>query len=290
MIKLGGAHRHALCRRRRRPVPGRNNIACPINGGDNEGYNYTSGAHPALKAAIRSPAWSPDGRFVVYKKLDFTARPMEKPLWSWSADWEYRHTDVFPRLSLQGRLSTPDFPSYSPDGRSIIFCEWGVRYGVRIIKIKTKTVRSLTNATNNLPFWSPGGEHIVFTRKTSATNIDVCTIRPDGMDLQMLTSNGANDAHAVWSHDGRILYSSGMYGFLDEAAIYNQTFQSYGQIAVMDADGSNKRMLTDSLLEDSMPLNMPSEFLVYYYLVARKNHSKVKPSLADGTSREEHFK
>ncbi|TQN68181.1 Tol-Pal system protein TolB [Colletotrichum shisoi] len=320
------------------------NIAYLIKGGDSEGYHYTSGAVPAVAAAVRSPTWSPDGRFVVYEKVGFAARPMEKPLWSWDDDWEYRHTDVFPQLSLQGRLAitqkklgnssivtvNPDgsdlrlvfdssstgetdpalvakglagafqpswssdgqwiafglgswfqsratgkarvyraasngsahealtdgtvhsgFPSYSPDGRSIVFREWGVR-----------AVRVLTNATDNLPFWSPDGGRIAFTRKTSATNFDVCTIRPDGSGLRALTSSGASDAHAVWSHDGRILYSSGMYGFRDEAAIYDQTFQPYGQILVMDADGSNKQMLTDSLWEDSMPLYVPNEFLM----------------------------
>jgi hypothetical protein len=50
------------------------------------------------------------------------------------------------------------------------------------------------------------------------------------------------------------MYSSGMYGFRDESAIYDNTFQPYGQIVVMNADGSNKTMLTDSMWEDSMPL------------------------------------
>ncbi|CAI0648951.1 unnamed protein product [Colletotrichum noveboracense] len=330
-------------------------IAYLIKGNDNEGYNYTSGATAAVKAAIRSPAWSPDGKFVVYEKVGFTARAQEKPLYSWDEDWEYRSTDVFPQLSLQGRLvitqkqlgnssivsMNPDgsdlklvfdsystgeldsalvakglagafqpawsadgewvvfglgswfqsratgkarvyratsngsyyealtdgtvhsgFPSYSPDGRYVAFREWGLRYGIRILDLETREVRSLTNATDNLPFWSPDGERLVFTRKVSSTNFDVATIRPDGTDLQILTSSGANDAHAVWTADGRILYSSGMYGFRDEAAIYDQTFQPYGQIIVMDADGSNKRMLTDSLWEDSMPLYVPNEFLV----------------------------
>jgi len=45
-----------------------------------------------------------------------------------------------------------------------------------------------------------------------------------------------------------------MYGFRDESAIYDNTFQPYGQIMVMNVDGSNKTMLTDSMWEDSMPL------------------------------------
>lgn len=86
-------------------------------------------------------------------------------------------------------------------------------------------------------------------------------MNPDGTNLRVLTESGANDAHAVWTPDGRILYSSGMYGFRDEAAVYDDTFQPYGQIMSMNADGSNKTMLTDSMWEDSMPLYVPKELL-----------------------------
>jgi Tol biopolymer transport system component len=50
------------------------------------------------------------------------------------------------------------------------------------------------------------------------------------------------------------MYNSGMYGFRDECAIYDNAFQPYGQIMIMNADGSNKTLLTDSMWEDSMPL------------------------------------
>ncbi|KAK8436771.1 hypothetical protein IWX49DRAFT_285892 [Phyllosticta citricarpa] len=153
------------------------------------------------------------------------------------------------------------FPSYSANGRYIVFRECGVRYGLRIIDLADKSMRFLTNATDNLPYWSPDGERIVFTRKTNSTNFDVCTIRPDGSDLRILTWSDANDAHAVWSHDGRILYNSGMYDFREECAVYDDTFQPYGQIMSMYADGSNKTMLTDSMWEDLMPLYVPNEYL-----------------------------
>jgi len=52
-----------------------------------------------------------------------------------------------------------------------------------------------------------------------------------------------------------------MFGFRDEAALYDATFQPHGQIMVMGADGSSKRLLTDSLSEDSMPLYIPAKFL-----------------------------
>lgn len=49
-------------------------------------------------------------------------------------------------------------------------------------------------------------------------------------------------------------YTSGMYGFREECVNYDNTFQPYGQIVVMDANGVNKTMLTDSMWEYTMPL------------------------------------
>ncbi|CAN9186737.1 unnamed protein product [Alternaria alternata] len=328
---------------------GNNTIAYLLKNTDDEGLNYLDissgdGTLSAYKASIRSPSWSPDGSQVVYEKVDFDAiRPMGKELYSWDDEWDYRFTDIFPQLSLQGRLAitqkqlgnssivtvSPDgtdvkqvfdvfsanmseaavaqglsgafqpswtssgdwlvfgveswfqsrstgpgalyratangsfseqltdgsvntgFPSYSPNGRYIVYRVFGGEYGLRIMDLEDRSVSILTNATNdnydNLPSWSPDGSRIVFSRRVTYTNFDVCTIKPDGTGLQVLTSSLGNDAHAVWTHDGRIMYSTAQYGFRDEATIYDDTFQPYGQIMVMNADGSNKRLLVDSM-------------------------------------------
>lgn len=329
-------------------------VAYHRKGGPNEGLAYTRG-HADLGRVLRSPAWSPDGRSVIYEKVAFRpVRPHGKPLYAWDGEWEYRHTDVFPVLSRQGELAftekqqgnssivvmrpdgsnrrrifdpaehgldaaklargtagafqptwSPDgqwiafglgvwfqerttgsarlmrvrrdgtdaeyltdgrvhsgFPSWSADGREIVFRVWGEREnGLRILDLATRRTRVLTTGYDNLPGWSPDGRRIVFTRRTSATNFDVFTIGPDGSDLRRLTTSGANDGHAVWTYDGRIVWSSGMYGFRDEAALYDDTFQPYGQNFIMNADGTEKRMLTDSRWEDSMPLLIPDRFV-----------------------------
>jgi len=67
----------------------------------------------------------------------------------------------------------------------------------------------------------------------------------------------ANDANAVWMADSRIMYSSTQYGFREEAALHDETFQQYGTIMIMDADGSNRHVLNESLWEDSIPLFVP---------------------------------
>ena len=52
-------------------------------------------------------------------------------------------------------------------------------------------------------------------------------------------------------------WNSGMRGWKEEAPLYDRTFQPYGQIFIMNADGSDKRQLTDSLWEDSTPRYVP---------------------------------
>jgi Tol biopolymer transport system component len=151
------------------------------------------------------------------------------------------------------------FPSFSSDGKEIVYRSWGKdEEGLRVMNLETKAVRVLTTTRDNLPDWQPGGNTIIFTRKTDDGNFDIFSIKPDGTGLQRLTTFRASDAHAVWSGDGKhIMWSSARYGFKDEAALYDNSFQPYGSIWIMNPDGSGKKQLTDSHWEDSMPAFVP---------------------------------
>lgn len=347
-------------------------VAYFTKGAGAEGFHTTAGGFVNTSSeVIRSPAWSTDGKKVVYEKTAWTIRPMDKKLYSWDSEWEYRFTDVFPQLSNTNNIAMTEkqlgnssvvslnangtneglvynvmesdfidaksvamgtagafnpawsldgnwvtfgvgfwfqsratgggwlvratangtysevltdsnttlssnssvinsgFPSFSHDGKKIVFRVWGTnstqgdksQLGLRVLDLETRKTSVLSTEWDNLPSFSPDGKRIVFTRKTSDYNYDICTMRADGTDIKVLTSSGANDAHAVWTWDGRIAYSSGMFGFQYECALYDQTFQPYGQVVVMNADGSNKRVLTDSIWEDSMPLYVPNSAL-----------------------------
>ena len=208
-------------------------------------------------AGAFQPGWSPDGAWLCFGVgAWFDARKSSK------SRIMLAKSDASFVEPLTDGTTQVGFPSYSADGRYVVFRQWEPdNCGLRIVDVETKEVRVLTTEIDNMPSWSPDGERIVFTRQFGPAHYHVCTIRPDGTDFQQLTETRASDAHGAWMYDGRIGYSTGLYGFRDEAAIYDFTFQPYGQIMVMDADGANKRLVTDSLWEDSMPCYIPNEFL-----------------------------
>ncbi|TGO88362.1 hypothetical protein BPOR_0167g00140 [Botrytis porri] len=222
-----------------------------------------SGTASGLAGAFQ-PSWTSDGEWITFGLGGWFFERSSQP------GWIYRVTangSYYEQLTFgEAGVSNAGFPSYSPDGTKIVYRECGPApmycIGLRILDLADGTVTNLTDTWDNTPGWSPYGERIVFTRRnhinwddlTATDSFDVYTIFPNGTSLTQLTTGGANDAHAVWSADGRILYSSGMYGFREESPLYDNAFQPRGQIISMNFDGSNKTLLTDSMWENIMPL------------------------------------
>jgi Tol biopolymer transport system component len=218
-----------------------------------------SGLDPKLVkmglAGAFQPAWSPDGQWLAFGVgvWFFMRRTIPAKI------MRVRVDGTGLEQLTDGTINC-GYPSYSADGKKLVYRvydEAQKQLGLRILDLDTRQTTVLTGMLDNTPGWSPDGQRIVFTRKVDDENYDVFTIRPDGSDLKRLTTHRANDAHAVWTADGKIMWSSGYFGFRDEAAIYDNTFQPYGQIWIMNADGSDKRQITDTLWEDSMPLYLP---------------------------------
>jgi Tol biopolymer transport system component len=237
-------------------------IAKPDGSGRRVIYNPAEHGYDPKRLAMGlggafQPSWSADSQWLAFGVgYWFQQRDTEK-----STIMRIRRDGSGLESLTDGKIHS-GFPSYSADGKEIVYRVWGEsNFGLRILNIETRATRTLTTAYDNLPGWSPDGSRILFTRKVDDVNFDIFTIRPDGSDLLRVTSHRSGDGHAVWTWHGRIMWNSGIYGFRDEAALYDNTFQQYGQIFIMNADGSEKRALTDSRWEDSMPLLIPAKFL-----------------------------
>lgn len=214
-------------------------------------------------AGAFQPTWSPDREWVAFGVGDwfFTRGMGPGRIARIKTDGSM---DGHPEFLTDGSINA-GFPSYSPDGKKIVYRVWSPKVqGLRILDLDTRQTTDLTTDPDNLPGWSPDGSKIVFTRKEvnptdpNKFHYDVYTIKPDGTDLTRLTTPGANQGHAVWTYDGRIAYSSGVYGFRDELALYDNSFQPDGQNWVMNADGSDQHAITDTLWEEAMPTYVPN--------------------------------
>lgn len=122
------------------------------------------------------------------------------------------------------------FPSWSPDGRSIVY---GQDSRLVIWNLETDTRRNLTlpgGQHDNFPKWSPQGDWIVFSSDTDGDeDFKAYLIKPDGTGLRRLTTS-SGDSHPAWSPDGEsIVFASARMGFKEERALSDEP-QPYGEI------------------------------------------------------------
>lgn len=145
----------------------------------------------------------------------------------------------------------PGEPAWSPDGSKIAFTA-GTRFTVGMGKISTNIYvvnvdgtgfTQLTHGTavNSSPAWSPDGKQIVFSSNRDG-QYKVWTMNADGSNQRELPNTNIDKSspfyniRPIWSPDGsKILFSHARPCTNDyEIGIY-----------VMNADGSNPRLLTD---------------------------------------------
>jgi len=210
-----------------------------------------------LTQDMTGPAWSPTGEVIAFGTGGFFQRAQIQPAWLMRIG-----IDGTGLTGLTSDSANAGMPSWSPDGKQVVFRRAsGVKRNLYILDVATGGTRKLETGSDfdTFPTWSPRGDWIAFTSKRDG-DYELYRIRPDGTGLERLTNSPGNDAHPSFSPDGEwIAFATARQGFKDEAVhlLLSATFQPYGEIAVMRADGSDLRILTDNSTEEGAPSWIP---------------------------------
>jgi Tol biopolymer transport system component len=121
-------------------------------------------------------------------------------------------------------------PDWSPDGKEIVFASSRAGGGIFVMDADGANVSQLTTSFDGQPAWSPDGASIAFASARDGAGWQIYRVYlNDPGDVKQLTTDGTVSSAPAWSPDGSKIVFEGSPG-----------------LYIMNADGSNQRLLTTS--------------------------------------------
>jgi len=252
-------------------------IAYVVNFGDKQGLWFTSGKNGG-SGALRYPSWSPDGKTMIYHKslerelaltpafgLDpaFELVSTKGEMLAYSPNGDQlamtpgsdRNLVIMNadgsnvRTIFEGGKKVVAFPTWSPDGKSIVFGVGGfferpvVPGQLVLIRPDGSGQRMLTDgkASSGFASWSPDGKRLIYrVMGDGQQGLRIMTLD----DGKVATLTNEYDTFPMWSPRGDLIafcsFRSGDY-----------------EIYTMRLDGSEVRKLTNSHGNDAHPIWSP---------------------------------
>jgi Tol biopolymer transport system component len=227
---------------------------------------------PVMLDFAQYPAWSADGKRIVFQHDADDSDDMGRDLWVMNADGKNR-------INITNSPNVDEWqPAWFPSGKKIAYLASEENAGIEVAtlgdngKVAKTTVLTSDGAE---PAISPNGKRLAFysTRDGDAEIYVMRTDAPEGPNNRpvKLTDNATySDSQPDWSPDGsRIVYTSARGG-------------NWEDIFVMRADGSRKKRLTRNPARDQYPAFSPDgKYIVF--TSDRDRYQEIWKMKADGT-------
>ena len=147
-----------------------------------------------------APSWSPDG-----ERIAFMSRRDGHFIGDFGLSYEIYVMDADGKNTrrLTNNRKSDSSPSWSPDGRSIVFSADrkadDVNFEIYVMDDDGNNQRRLTNnrEDDKTPSWSSDGKRIVFLSYRDG-NAEIYVMDADGKNTRRLTNNPHFDAHPAW--------------------------------------------------------------------------------------------
>jgi TolB protein len=128
-------------------------------------------------------------------------------------------------------------PGWSPDGNSLVYSTFGAGSRIYMMDLATGRSRALIGPTQNIlyltPTFSPDGQSVVYARSTGdQSDLYVTSIANPSAPRRLTNERGLVNTNPIFSPDSRsVAYVSSAVG--------------HPELYIVDADGTNNRVLTD---------------------------------------------
>lgn len=226
-----------------------------------------SGRREVFSGIAFSTAWDHKRKGVVYTSAGPTFATESTKVDIVSINVDDVDQPSYKKLTTGGENNA--FPSPSPDGKWIAFRSG--RSGYKNLYIMDAVdgerggIHRLTEGpwTDTMCNWSPDGDWIVFAsdrENPGGGGFELYVIHPNGTGLRKVVHSGSagRTNHPWFSPDGKSIVFTSDYAAVSAEPISNaHHYQPYGDIFVVNLDGSGLHRLTHNSYEDGTPAWAP---------------------------------